>query len=471
MSDFAETINYLTADENPARRITAIKTAVVENLRATDERVKVDVTDHFNHSFVPDLVLSWPGTTESRRLFLRTSFRAWDLMQDLDMLAADRPILMPLAPIPESNPELDAALQTRSSSLRTLITDPSGLQAFDRETETAPVVSLLSHAILQGGRGLIDSRRAREVSGEVDAGFRGARTADYETTSIAVQATEEILDSHRAQQLTSLLHAVWVGSGAPPTQFPGASGTTTALDAEALMFILELPDLDDPEFWGRLGHGLTTERLCQLVDFPGNANLQRLLAGIVHRLQSKACRVITATSGVTASQWEVVASTLTLRTNRHRVHFAPRHLNELPDNSLPIDALSVDGLRRRAARAGVSISEVKLSNGDSTIAYGSEGRPDVTNDEALAAVESAVRGASVVSATARIGTGSKTVRCNLPAGTASGNSNAMYYLSELATTCVPLLADMTSGELDEIQSKTAAASLGEEDAADSASDM
>lgn len=455
MSDFAEAINYFAADEDPRRRIAAIKTAVIDNLRATDGRLQVEVTDHFNHSYVPDLVLSWPGASETRRLFLRTSFRAWDLMQDLDLLAADRPILMPLAPIQKDDPVVDEALQTRSSSQRTLITDPYGLEAFDDETEASPVVSLLSHAILQGGRGLINSRRAREVSEEIGAGFRGAQAADYDSTNIAVQATEEVLDSHRASQLTSLLHAVWVGAGAPPTQFPGATGTTAIIEAESLKFILELPDLDDPEFWARLGYGLTTERLCQLVDFPANLNLQRLLSRNVHRLQSKACKVITAGSGVESSQWEIIDSTLTLRTADHRIHFAPRYLKDLPESSLPIEPLSVDGLRRRAAQAEVRISEVKLSNGDSTIAYGSDDRPDVAQDDALAAVEGVVRGATVVSAVARIGDGSKTVRCNVQTGTASGNSSSMYYLAELATAGAPLLTELTVGELDEIRLRTA----------------
>jgi hypothetical protein len=456
MSAFAEAIRYLTADEDPARRITAIKTAVIENLQATDERVRIEVTNHFNHSYVPDLILSWSSSSEERRLFLRTSFRAWDLMEDLTLLADERPILMPLAPIEQDDRVADEALQTRSRSQRTLITNPYGLEALDDETNAAPVVSLLSHAILQGGRGLITSHRAREVSEEVSAGFQGAQSADYESTSIAVRATEDVLDSHRASQLTSLLHAVWVGSGASPSQFPGATGTTAVIDAESLKFILDLPGLEDPDFWDRLGRGLTTERLCQLIDLPASANLERLLRSNAHRLQSKACRVIAARSGVATSQWEIVASTLTLRTAEHRIHFAPRHLKELPESSLPVSSVSVGGLRTRAARAHVKISEVRLTNGDSTITYGSDDRPDIVQDQTLVAVEEAVRGATVASAVARIGDGNKTVRCNLTEATASGNGNAMYYVAELAVYAAPLLTELSVEEFDEIRSRVSA---------------
>lgn len=96
-----------------------------------------------------------------------------------------------------------------------------------------------------------------------------------------------------------------------------------------------------------------------------------------------------------------------------------------------------------------------MSNRDSTVAYGSDDRPDVAQDEALAAVEQAISGATVVSAVARIGEGGKIVRCNMQAGTASGNSNAVYFLVELATVGAPLLAELTTSELDEIRLNTA----------------
>jgi hypothetical protein len=463
MSHFAEAIAHLVSNEDPRQRISVIKGAVIDNLRATDNRMKVEVTDHFNHSYVPDLILSWPGTSETRHVFLRTSFRAGDLMQDLDFLATERPILMPLAPIEQDDSASDSisTLEERSREQRTLITDPYGLETFDEESESAPVVSLLSHAILQGGRGVISSNRARQISEDVGAGFVGAREADYQTTSIAVQAAEVALDSHRASQLNRLLHALWVGSGAPPTLFPGATGITAALDPEALKFILDMPDLDDPEFWARLGRSITTERLCQLGDFSPNANLQRLVRGSVHRLTAKACRVVEVTSGVESAQWEIISNTLTLRTPLHRIHFAPRYLNELPENALSGEAVSVSRLRARARLAAVNVGEVKLSNGDSTVSYGSEERPDIAQDETLAAVEGAISGALVVAATARIGQGPRTVRCNLAAGTGAGNSNAIYRLPELAATAVPLLADLPAEEWEDIRLKTTAPAADE----------
>lgn len=452
MSDFAEAITYLSADD-PSGRISAIKQLVVDHLRTTDSRIDISVTDHFNHSWVPDFVLRWPDSSEEREVYLRTSFRSWDLLEDLDALRDERSILMPLAPISHTEEDADRELENKSKERRTLIADPYSLEAFDREQAHVPVVSLLSHAMLQGGRGLLSSDRALSISEAVGAGFSAAQVADYDATNVAVQAAESVLDSQRASQINRLLHAVWVGSGAPATSFPGATGVTTSLDAEGLRFILEMPEFDDPTFWRRLGLGLTIERLCQLGDLDAIPNLQKLVLSAVHRLQAKACRVVTVNAGVDRSQWEIRSNTLTLRTPLHRVHFAPSYINQLPDNVLVDGPIPVAELRRRAGFLDANLGEVKLSNGDSTVSYGSEERPDVSRDTALEAVEQVVEGAAVVSATAHLG-GGRTVRCNFATGTGSGNSSARYFVTELAAVAVPLLARMPVEEIEDIRGQT-----------------
>jgi hypothetical protein len=455
VSQFGNAMTDLVG-QDPSERISAIKGVVIEKLRATDSRMRIEMTDHFNHSFVPDLVLSWPGQTEKRRVFLRTSYRTWDLLRDVDLLSDERPILMPLVPIREHPDEADSALQARTQESRTLVTDPYGLEAFDEEREAAPVVSLLTHAVLQGGRGLISSRRAHEISGQVGAGFSGARAANYDATSVAVAVAETTLDSHRASQMNRLLHALWIGSGAPPSAFPGATGVTAALDEEALRFILEMPDLDDDVFWSRLGLSVTTERLCELVDFSGNANLQRLLRFGAHRLTAKACRVVPTPQYADDGppRWSIASRTLTLQSSRHRIHFAPRSVGELPENSQAGGAVSVPELKTRAEAAAVDVAEVRLTDGDATLTYGAAERPDVAQDEFLSAVVALLDNSHVASVVARVGSGSRTVRCTFGTGTGAGNSSARYYVAELATIAAPLLGSMTTPELAAIRSAT-----------------
>lgn len=453
MSQFGDAITGLVG-ESPSERIGAIKAAVVDNLRAADNRMKIETTDHFNHSFVPDLVLSWPGQSENRRVFLRASYRIWDLLRDADLLAVDQPIIMPLVPMREQEDDGVSALHERTKESRILVTNPYGLEAFAEGRDAAPVVALLTHAILQGGRGVITTRRAREISGQVAAGFSGARNAAYEATSAALAVNETNLDPHRASQMNRLLHALWIGSGAPPSEFPGATGATAALDEEALRFVLEMPDLEDGAFWRRLGLSLTTERLCQLADFPANANLQRLLQYSAYRLTAKACRVVATpqrpTEGVL--RWSITSSTLTLQSPRYRIHFAPRSVMELPETTSVRETVSVSELKRRAGNAGVDVAEVRLSNGDATLTYASTERPDVARDDFLSAVAALLSNGFVASVTARIGNGSRSVRCSFDTRTGAGNGNARYLLAELATVAAPLLNPILADELIAIRS-------------------
>ena len=447
MTEFLEALRSAGAD-NPAANISFIKGLIVENLKTADDTVRVEVTDHFNHSFVPDMVLAWPGVPEKRQLFLRTGFDLPDLMADVELLAKEKPILLPLGGVQEndSNSELPDDLANHSARNSTLITDPAGLQAFGEQRSQRPVVSLFSHALLQGGRGVLSSERAQQVSGVVGEGFDGAQHADFAATSTAVEATEALLDPQRASQMNRLLHAVWVGSGAPGTSFPGASGVTAVLDAEALRFVLDL-DIPDDEFWRRLGQGLTTGRLCELGDAPPSDNFQRLLMGNAHRLQAKACRVSGPVGTVDAPRWSVSANTLVLDLEQARVQFAPRRVSDLPSTG-PADAVppSVSDLAVRAATADVEVEEVRLSNGESTLSYASEGGLDVAQDAALSEVANVLPRSAVTVAVARVGTAGRTVRCNFNTLTATGNSSAKFYVAELAAIAVPLLVSLTEEE-------------------------
>lgn len=435
MTEFAEVVQSLNGDD-PRGNITAIKGAVKEQLIATDNRVQVDVTDHFNHSFVPDLVLSWPGTKDTRQVFLRTAFHEADIRRDIDVLGADRPILMSLARLPEKD-ESNAVLRVRAKETNSLVADPYGLEALDETAAAKPVVSLLSHAVLQGGRGLMSSNSARASGNSVDAGFDGARAGDPTATSAAVDEAADLLDSYRASRINRLLHAVWVGSGRPASSFPGAAGITAVLDAESLRFVLELPDIDDIDFWTRLGSGLTTDRLCELQSFPASENFQRLLAGNAHRLTAKAARVLPAPGARSeAPQWSVADGTLLLKVDSSHLHFAPRAVDQLPAPRTYKPAVTVDQLQERARSAGIRLVEVRLSDGDHVISYGAESDADVAEAETLASMQSLIPEASLTSATAFAG--AKEVRCAFRHRTAAGNSSAKFLVSELAGIAVPL---------------------------------
>ena len=357
---------------------------------------------------------------------------------------------MSLARLPDKE-QTDSILRSRAKETNSLVADPYGLEALDETAADKPVVTLLSHAVLQGGRGLMSSSSARASGNSVDAGFDAARAGDPTATSAAVDDAADLLDSYRASQINRLLHAVWIGSGRPGSSFPGAAGITAVLDAESLRFVLELPDIDDADFWTRLGSGLTTDRLCELEAFPASENFQRLLAGNAHRLTAKACRVLAKHGQQSDSPaWSVASGNLVLEVQNDFLHFAPRKVDELPPPRIDTPALTVDQLQARAQAADVRLGEVRLSNGDHVISYGAETDADVAQADALASMQRLLPDAALTSATAFAG--AREVRCTFGTRTAVGNSSARFQLYELARIAVPLFIAPDQPVADAVES-------------------
>lgn len=449
MTEFAASLANLNPSD-PRANIASIKNAVASQIRSNDARVTIKTTDHFNHSFVPDLVLRWPNDTEERKVFFRTSFLSSDLVQDLATLAADHPIIMSLDHVPtqsgavvDAAPEITEALTEASAESRTLITDPYGLEALQGEAQQRPVVGLLSRAVLQGGRGLIGEARARAAGESVGVGFEAAQTHDVPRTEAAVQETEALLDLPRANRISRLLQAVWVGSGASGASFPGATDVGASLDEASLRFLLELPDLEDDDFWRRIGSGLTTERICQLGDLGPVPNLQRLLKQGGQRLRAKACRVIRQDGQATELQWSVSAGTLRLDVLGEAAFFAPRHVKELPSAETESPRVIVANVRDRANQAGVLVEEVELATDARFMAYSSNDQDeDVSQDTTLSQFEGVLGPSTSVRALSlRLG-GSTTVRCDFRTRTAAGRASAKYRLGDLVAVALPVLAQV-----------------------------
>ena len=96
--DFAAAIADLSEDD-PERNIASIKNAVIAQLLASDDRVKVETTEYFNHTYAPDLILRWNTGRPDRRVYLRTNTNPVYLLEDVDVVSANHPILIPLRPV------------------------------------------------------------------------------------------------------------------------------------------------------------------------------------------------------------------------------------------------------------------------------------------------------------------------------------------------------------------------------------
>ncbi|MFF5668243.1 hypothetical protein ACFY7F_36255 [Streptomyces griseofuscus] len=450
MDEFSVVISDLT-DQDPSQNVSSIKNAVIARLEASDQNVEIESTDFFNHTYAPDLVLYWRSDGTSRHVYLRTSDNPQYIREDITVVADKNPIIMPLVPLRDSSDS--SQLENESANASTLIATPSSIHEFAEARMESPVTGLLSHAVLQGGRGLLNEERARSVSSAVDAGFAAAQLSGIEGTRQAVVAAEELLDPARAGILTRLLHAVWLGSGAPASAFPGATGITAELDPVSLKLLLDITVSEDPEFWRRIGAGITLEKLCELEISSKSNGLQHLIEYSVDRLRAKSCRV----SGIKNEEldsrhfrWFVAAGLLGFETRNYVTHFSPGSASSMGAIERPEPTPPNLGLLIHRARSfDINLDEITIESDDGRrIDYRPPSGTEIWRDgvlEKLSYVLSAKQ-SSAVSAVVPLPGGSRNFTCDLENSTASGRTGAKYYLAEMIQYAIPLLRDLSRTE-------------------------
>lgn len=449
MNEFTVVISDLVEDD-PARNVESIKNAVISNIRASDAAVEIESTDYFNHTYAPDLVLRWDKGKEERQVYLRTSGNPKYLREDVAVVSERKPILMPLAPL--HNPDQVEELERESASSSTLIADPASLYAFSAERRERPVLGLLSRAVLQGGRGIVDEARARTTSDAVGSGFVAAQQAEVESTREAVVAAESLLDPAYAGQLTRLLHAVWLGSGAPATSFPGATGITAELDAVGLKLLLDIAVTDDDEFWRRIGSGITLERICEVEVGVESDNFQRLMGSNLDHLRAKSCRISDVPTQAdlgTAPRWFAHAGIVGYTTDRYRALFSVGAISSMDFmEDIEDGTVELAELLDRASDAGINISELMLESiSGGRIDYKAPPNSDISRDDLLQDLSSALSNRSaVLSVVIPIAGGSRHLTCDLTKRAASGRTVAKFYLSEFLQSAVPILRSLRPSE-------------------------
>lgn len=451
MSEYSLAISNLMGGD-PAENVQSIKRAVINNIRSSDESVRIESTEYFNHTFAPDLVLRWDGGGEERQVFLRTSTNPQYLREDIEVISERKPILMPLAPLRDQGDTSE--LGRESANARTLVADPDSLNTFSTDRRERPVLGLLSRAVLQGGKGLVDETRARSTSDAVGLGFAGAQRAEVDQTRGAVEAAESLLDPSHADQFTRLLHAVWLGSGASPASFPGTTDVRPDLDAEGLKLLLEIAVTEDEEFWQRIGSGVSLAQLCEFEMPASSANLQRLVRANLDRFKAKSCRVSSALAESeygSEPRWFTHSGILGYTTDRYRALFSVGAISTM-DFMEEIEDGSVDlpELLDRATEAGVSISELAIESAAGGQIEYTAPPLGLSTEVIVEDLRSALgRRSSVRSAVISLGP-NRHIKCDLTKRAATGRTVAKVYLSEFMQSAIPLLKNLRRSEISEI---------------------
>lgn len=192
--------------------VSRVKAAVMRELRELDSSVVIEDTDYFNHTAIPDLVLSWPKERSRRSVFLRHSYESVVASDDAHYLADADPVVLSLNTRPRSyygDQQLwpEVLQRQASASPRLLLTDPQAIEVIGTQSSGAsPLADLVRANFIRGGRGLIDRPRATtlaslgEVPGDAD-NHDATSTAELIRQSFSEDAAARIT---RTAQLIAL---------------------------------------------------------------------------------------------------------------------------------------------------------------------------------------------------------------------------------------------------------------------------
>jgi hypothetical protein len=456
--EFQRAIEAAGEQREAADRVTAIKRAVTNEIRAADPSVSVTFTDYFNHSFAPDIVLRWPTENRERLLFVRPNPSERWLLNELKLVSSHRPLVFTLADLPQEgvSPEPSEerkVLEKEARASDTWITDPSGMAAVSSVRAKEPSLGLLSQALVRGGRGVSGSEQITDLTDKTAAGFAGSSQLSEQLTRQAVEAIENSLDAEQSGRLTRVLRAVWEGNGGASSRFPKTLSVGQLTDDD-LSYLLGAMSDAPTDFWRRIGATITTVQLGRLRIQDPSENLQALVLANLESLTAKGVRAIDEPLRLEESdqipRWLVAKGCLALRGLNWTAYLAARRAEEMP----PADdarAPDLTALKRRATEGRAPITQIQFGRDDRSVTYESKDGTDVLDDRGLQQVAGDLKITTVEKAVAAL-EGDRSIGIDFSQKTAIGPTSAVFPLGSLIRSVLPLVSDFEEDDLAMIRS-------------------
>lgn len=438
--------------------ITQIKAAAIRQFEALDGRLKIHSTEYFNHSFAPDLVLSWRASrVADRYVYMRSSSDRSALAEDVLRLGAQKPIVLGLAPV-QADPMVEVGkaqtLNTLARESDTLVTDAAALASVAGARKDRPIAGLFSTALAQAGRGLVDSGDADATTETIAAGFAAAADMGSESVLRALTAVDEHLAAPFASRFNRILQAVWIGSGGRADLFPqGHIDLTAGVDDEALEFLLDLDPVNDMDFWRRIGRTTTVHQISQLSPRQPNDNLQYLVKANLDHLTARACRIQDQQIRLDETEmpefwWRIEHRALTLRSYGWTAFIAEKAEDLGGIEGTVTGGVSISDLIERA-RSTVLVS-LQMSDGVFEMDLSSAGRADVARSGHFRAVSSSFGSAATVQRASAL-VDQKQILCDFMKSSASTVTSSVVLVGELLNISLPLLRAMSEPSRQALQ--------------------
>lgn len=171
MNDF---LGALAATREAYRQdeyIHRVKSLIRDKIYELDKDALVEDTFYFNHSAIPDFVVTWSGQKLGRDFYLRGSYASIIAGDDVGSTVSVDPVYLSLdankdflAESPPISPQM--IKDEPKKSTYTLLTDVRAMNEILQPappTEASPLSTLVKASFIRGGRGLIDEDRAETL--------------------------------------------------------------------------------------------------------------------------------------------------------------------------------------------------------------------------------------------------------------------------------------------------------------------
>ncbi len=288
---FAEILRAAEDTPDAHAYVSRVKKAVAVELEALDPTAKVTDTRYFNHSAIPDFVVTWSGEQTRREVFVRHSYEAVDAGEDERYLADADAVVMALHTGPDRS---SRAAQARTSRL--LVTDSVAVGVVgDHSGSGRPLSALVKANFLRGANGHINPAKAEElVQLDVPNG-QTTRTTSREliSESFSEDAAARI---NRTADLISL--AVTPEADVAPT----VGGRLSLAELRSLLPWLLRQDAAraNISFWQYIGSLFSFEALEEIRHDLGGVDLTPIVQANAHRWTAKRAYV-----GIAPSESEI----------------------------------------------------------------------------------------------------------------------------------------------------------------------
>ncbi|MGW5037166.1 hypothetical protein ACWEQK_03370 [Streptomyces parvulus] len=269
--------------------IRGVKGILMHEISALDPAVKIENTGYFNHTFVPDLVMTWGegSRKQERDVFLRFSLRAAAVGRDVQALAQGSPVLLALkgsdtgeeiATVQQEIAEAGEVLVTdvpaldeiRSSEVVATHREPDGVSEL-HPRDGSPLLNLVRTSVMRGGRGLLTTETAHGLRGQARGRTRETEISELQEFSGTVRNLfrgETATRLERAAQLMQMgltgdVSLIEQAQMVDPSEDELIRGRLSESELRVMLpYLLRRDDItSNPRYWRHLGSMVTLELL------------------------------------------------------------------------------------------------------------------------------------------------------------------------------------------------------------------